>query len=177
MSSKEPIAYRPYTLDDTKILARGLNWLYETEQPPNALANHHGPTSPVVNHRSYRFIPSGKLGLPVLVVDLDGAHTYTRIQIGKENRIAYPMHRAEIEKIALAIKNEVSIVETWNGEGSVSVSYLLSRRAHPTLLDAVKREHDRCCEEHRATISGRCKDWAAGYEHLNQPTWPALVTA
>lgn len=168
--------YRPFGVADTATIHRGLAWLYETVQPDDAIVFHLGPTSCVVNHRHYGFIPSVINGLPVVTMCLAEEHKHARIRIGNEDRLAYPIHRAEVSAIQRAIETEVTVQESWNGEGCETVSFRLSRPANPSLLAALKRYNDGC-QQCNGTVF--CHDtshtWHEDFNKLVVPDWPVAA--
>lgn len=153
------------------VLRAGLTWLYETEQPAEAIDQHHGAYSPAVDGRICRFIPVGWQQHPVVVVDV--AHP---VYDGHEvtNPLGGPAEVAEVVD-ALAELGRRHL-ETWNGvEGSITASISLVDAAHPSLVAAVHR-YFASCPEHGSVFCGTqhdCTWFRDGKRLIVPPSWPA----
>lgn len=138
------------------VLAAGLAWLYETEQPPGAIPDHHG-YSCSAGDRRYRFCPAGARSLPVVVVDV----RHPRYDTGKLDRVLLnPLGGApEMDALVAAIEAlGVVVADRWNGEAHHETGSLgLAERAHPTLLAGLRR-YRAGCPDHRTVF---CGGWRA----------------
>lgn len=122
----------------------GLAWLYEIEQPPGALVDHHGITVRVVDEaRMLHFIPEGSGFAPVIVLGVDTflpGHTSARLNMGELDALA---------QWCRFIRTDVA--KTWNGQGE-SGSIGLVRTAHPSLLTAVEKYRAGCTTHNRSVF-------------------------
>ena len=146
---------RELTEAQRQTLTTGLTWLYQTEQPDDAVADPHGIQSPAVDGRTYRFIPAGHSGAPVVVATIDNP-----------NYIRPPMQQ-ELTTLALQIERlGFPFDSTWNSnaeQGSVG----LMVAAHPSLLAAARRR----CPDHLNPLCGweGCPWLADGTAKLHRP--------
>jgi hypothetical protein len=154
----------------TGVLVAGLRWIYDTEQPAEALDQHHGVTSPEVNGRRYSFCPWGLDGMVVVVVDV--ARPVYLPGGGVENPLGGPAEVAGLVTALAALGRRA--VKTWGGaEGNSTASVALAGRAHPTLTAAVNR-YLQGCPTHDTVFCSRdgCRWFADGNALLVRPTWP-----
>lgn len=153
--------------DRDAVLAAGLAWLFDTEQPPGVLDQHHGVTSPVVENRRYGFCPRGAEARPVVVVDVaDKGY-----EDGRPTNLLRPH---ELLAVAAAIERLGHRVDTsWNGDGFTTGSLGLVDEAHPTLLAAVDLYLAGCPTHHTTLCSwDGCSWFRDGNAGLIRPEWP-----
>lgn len=156
------------------VLAAGLAWLYETEQPATSALQHHGVFGPRLGDRRYRFIPADDGKRPVVVVDVPEPLYDTSIV--SKWQLLNPIGGDE-EMLALAATVRDLGYDTgrwWNGNGE-SGSLGLASPAHPTLLAAVDRYKAGCLEHPRAGVFCTCPWYRPGRALLVEPTWPAVT--
>lgn len=144
------------------VLRRGLHWLYNTEQPDDAVLQHHGETLRSQPNRKLTFIPtSGLAGHTVIVVAVDS------VEYGPtpQRRCLNPLDAGELLAFAelLADLGE-GVVRTWNGHPHFAGSLALTRPAHPSLRAAVRRYHTGC-PTHQSVFCN-CGWYAAGNRRL-----------
>ncbi|GAA2107967.1 hypothetical protein [Streptomyces synnematoformans] len=134
----------------TAILAAGLAWLYETEQPDDAILQHHGETlSRPDSNRWYGFCPAGWDGRVVISTHV-GKVEWTGEGGGR--RPANPLGPGELDAITAELAGlGAEVVSTWNGHPGTTGSLALARPAHPTLLAAVDR-YRRGCPNHTGPL-------------------------
>jgi len=160
------------------VLAAGLRWLYEVEQPVGAILQHHGAgLQPVVAARRYRAAPAGWADLPVISVEVVGQRW---IGTGRTYRCENPLEgRDEMAEIAAAIESlGVLVRRLWNGgEGAVHASFSLARPAHPSLVAAVHR-YRAGCPEHGGVFcgTGLCGWWPDGHALAVRPDAAVVAT-
>lgn len=155
------------------VLAAGLTWLYDTPQPDDAIANHHG-YSVVVGERRYRFIGQGINWGPVVVVDVpDPQYEHRGHDRVVVNGLDGP---AEMRRVADALAEMGHrVASQWNGsEGCETGSLGLADRPHPTLTAALRRYHDGCPTHGGVFCPGECRWLRDGLDRAVQPTWPTL---
>lgn len=132
-----------------EVLAAGLKWLFETEQPEGAMVSHHGEHLYALGNRTYQFVPRGfdSGRSPVVIVDVtfkkwDKSDPY-------HWRLTNGLEVGEMEAVAADLAAlGVGVVKTWNGRaGGETGSLALEGRAHPALLAAVALEKAGCPQE------------------------------
>ena len=113
-SSMEPLRS---TLD------AGLRWMFDTEQPPAAILQHHGTSLACPNNRRLRFCPVGWGGHPVVVLNVRRVQ-YGPPGLGPRN----PLAAGELELLMEAIERSGAseVVSTWNGHPPVTASVALA---------------------------------------------------
>lgn len=129
-------------------LEAGLVWLYDTEQPEDALVQHHGVALPAVGDRWLKFCPQGSAGRPTIVIDVACVQWGGPYEPPKN-----PLAQGEPEQLASMIKRS-PIARTWNGHPGITGSIALTHPAHPSLLAAVDRYRVRC-PEHGSVFCAR----------------------
>ncbi len=151
-------------------LAAGLAWIYETEQPDDAIPAIHGYSTQVAD-RILRFIGAGYEGRPVVVVDV-AEPVYAHP--GPSADLLNPLGgAAEMDALAAAIRaagREVG--HWWNGMGTTG-SVGLATPAHPSLLAGLRR-YSAQCPTHRSVFcsANGCTWLRDGLRRTAQPAWP-----
>lgn len=160
--------------NNEQVLAAGLAWLYDTEQPDDALVSRHGEMLPGVGNRSFGFVPQGWDGYPVVVVEV--ASIEYKVERGYEVP-ANPLEPGELEDLTgqLAALG-VTVISTWNGHPAITGSLALQRSAHSSLLAAVSRCSAGCLEHPRESVFCTCGWWQQGYRRAVKPA-PPLAAA
>lgn len=162
-------------LNDT--LAAGLAWLYDIEQPADALVTHLG--APVhhrqVGDRRLRFYPDGG-GMPIVVSDVVGS------RYDPDRGRYVPAYRGATERglmhASLAHLGR-PVADTWNGERiNDSASYRLFDMIHPSLR-AAREYYGAGCPEHAGTpFCGQdkrdCPWFRDGASRTLHPAWPGV---
>lgn len=153
-----------------ELLAAGLRWLVDTQQPDDAILQHHGMrVQMVVDNRSIVLCPRGWGGHPVIAVDV-ASH------VGDEHGLPLTrLGRGELDVWQAVLTDlGVEVVHRWNGWPAPSGSLALAGQAHPTLLAAVDRYHAGCLTHRRPDGTGQvlcqCGWYQQGYQQLVQPT-------
>lgn len=152
------------------VLTAGLRWLYETAQPDDAHAQHHGELLAADNNRTYRFIPRGARNLPVVVVDV------TKVEWVKSDPFTMeplnPLEPGELEALAAELRRRgFDVYDTWNGGlGAITGSVGLARPAHPGQVAAVERYHRGCPDHPERRVFCDCETWRAGFRRVVRPT-------
>ena len=149
-------------------LAAGLRWLYETEQPPGAILQHHGVSMTGPGNRTFRFAPSGANGRAVVIVDVADVRWKSE---GGDQAPANPLRPGELAELAAWLTERgYEVADTWNGQpGSVTGSVALARPAHPTLLAALARYHAGCPDHPSKGVFCDCGWYATGNALQVQP--------
>lgn len=140
----------PVTDDLEKLrptLEAGLAWLYDTEQPEDALLQHHGVALPAIGNRWLKFCPQGWAGRPVIVIDVAHVQWGSPYEPPKN-----PLAHGELHQLASMISRS-PIARTWNGHPGITGSIALARLAHPSLRAAVDRYRAHCPEHHSVFCS------------------------
>ncbi|MFE3657237.1 hypothetical protein [Streptomyces sp. NPDC059165] len=154
------------------VLTAGLCWLYETEQPADAHAQHHGEMLAADGNRTYSFVPVGARKLPVVVVDVARVEW---IDNGPNElkTPANPLEPGELEALAAELERRGFPVDgTWNGHPGITGSVGLRRPAHPSQVAAVERYH-RGCQDHPArSVFCDCEVWRAGFRRTHPTPAP-----
>lgn len=143
-------------------LDAGLHWLYETAQPDDAHAQHHGDTIglPAAN-RYYGFCPSGAEGLPVVVVNV------AKPELRPYEPPLNPLAPDELSDLARELEARgFAVRTTWNGHPAITGSVGLVRPAHPTLLAAVDRYRAGCLDHPKRSVFCDCEAWRAGFRRV-----------
>lgn len=156
------------------VLDTGLGWLYDTVQPDDAHATHHGIVLRLPDaNRIYGFYPESTLKRPVVVADVAKVEW---IDNGP-NRLKTPANPIEPDELkALAVELErrgFLVQDAWNGHPGITGSVGLDRPAHPTLLAAVDRYRAGCLEHPDRSVFCDCDAWNAGFRRVVQPPRPA----
>jgi hypothetical protein len=159
------------------IVEAGLNWLYTTEQPDQAITSHHGITSPAVsNTRRYTFVPEGWASYPVLVYNV------AKPEYSKGGTLLNPVGGDLEREFLIKVINDLGrqTAGHWNGNANCETgSISLADRAHSSLLAVVGRYRtfSRDCPECGGVLC-RVHGWyAEGARHLVTPAWPAYMSA
>lgn len=153
------------------ILRAGLAWLYDTEQPGDAVLQHHGLGVPggTVDNRSFTFVPVGWRRHVVVVVNVVKVEWGEQYGEGPRN----PLGRDELTEITAELARlGAEVVTTWNGHPGVTGSLALSRPAHPTLGVAVDR-YLKGCPTHLTTLCGSgwsCTWYSDGFAKVVRPS-------
>jgi len=150
------------------VLAAGLAWLYDVEQPPNALIQHHAVPGPVIGTRWYGFCPVGADQLPVISVRVaapqwEPGRWELLNPIGGDAEMK--LTRALVESLGYPTR------QWWNGAGE-SGSIGLQRPAHHTLRAAVRRYGAGCPTHPAHGVFCPCGWFKAGNDLLVDPAWP-----
>lgn len=154
------------TDDQQRVILAGIGWLYDTDQPHQALVTQHGIKSLPTDQRRYSFTPAGtgSRHLPVIVVHV--AHSrYT-----SAGELTNPLEPRELEGLADELERMgYKVADLWNGEGETG-SLALANEAHPTLVAAQRRYHNGC-PEHSSTLCGwrGCPWYRNGAAALQRP--------
>lgn len=171
------------TLAQRRVLALGLDWLYQTEQPDDAIAignnwpyattqpttavAHHGVYAPDTDGRLFQFIPWAWRGQPVIVVNArgmhaagDGLHTANRLAPGELDALA-----AYLELLGYPVE------KTW-ATSSMSGNVELTATAHPSLIAAAERYFEDC-PHHQSLLCkyDDCSWYRDGAQALIRPDW------
>ncbi|MDX3230568.1 hypothetical protein [Streptomyces sp. ME19-01-6] len=154
----------------TAVLDAGLRWLFETEQPADAWAQHHGEMIPADGNRTYSFVPVGARQHPVVVVDVAKVE-WINNGPNQLQTPANPLEPGELQALAAELERRGFAVEaTWNGSpGAITGSVGLARPAHPTQVAAVERYHAGCQQHPRRSVFCECEAWLAGFRRVVQP--------
>ncbi|TMU98072.1 hypothetical protein [Streptomyces sp. DASNCL29] len=158
------------------VLDAGLHWLYETGQPDNAHAQHHGEMIAADGNRTYRFIPVGAENLPVVVMDV----AKVEYKPGADGDMvpANPLEPGELEALAAELERRgFTVRSTWNGHPAISGTVGLARPAHPGQVAAVKRYHAGCQQHPRRRVFCDCEAWRAGFRRVVRPVVEAAASA
>lgn len=157
------------------VLTAGLHWLYETTQPDDARAQHHGEQFAVDNNRTYRFVPVGARNLPVIVVSVARVEWADVDPITREP--GNPLAVGELETLADELRRRgFDSYGTWNGHPAVTGSVGLTRPAHPGQVAAVER-YRRGCPDHPArSVFCDCEAWRAGFRRVVRPAVKPTAT-
>lgn len=164
-------------------LAAGLEWLYETEQPPGAVLSHHGVDLRVPEaNRRLSLVPSGYRSLPVVVVEVL-EKTYEPRTGPQYPRLTNGLERGEIAQIVQVIESLGCTVDTiWNARpGSSSGSIGLLAPAGPSLRPV--QAYRRHCPTHRTVFCGHspergghnCSWYRDGRALVVEPTVPTAA--
>ena len=160
------------TVSVADVLTTGLHWLYETVQPDDAHAQHHGEMLAADGNRTYRFIPRGARNLPVVVVDVAKVE-WTDNGPNQPNTPANPLEPGELADLAAELERRGYAVDgTWNGHPGITGSVGLARPAHPTQIAAVERYHAGCPEHPKRSVFCDCETWRAGAARVVRPPRP-----
>lgn len=153
------------TLTRDAALTLGLHWLYETVQPDDAHAQHHGDLLGADGNRIYRFIPVGARQLPVVVVDVAKVEWVQANPTTMEP--ANPLEPGELAALAEELRRRGFPVQaTWNGDPGITGSVGLARPAHPSQVAAVERYHRGCPDHPQQSVFCNCEAWRAGFRRI-----------
>jgi hypothetical protein len=155
------------TVED--VLRAGLVWLYSTEQPGDALIQHHGVDAGAVGNRRYKFMPRGSDRLPVVVVNVAAT-----VRNERTSDLQNPLGERELDDLADVVTRvgaEFGAVatQTWNGHPAHTGSVQLGTPAHPSLLAAVDRYHRGCPEHRPSSVFCGCGWYQAGHGRMVLP--------
>ncbi|MEV4079727.1 hypothetical protein AB0J43_05480 [Nonomuraea fuscirosea] len=160
--------------NNEQTLAAGLAWLYDTEQPDDALVSHHGEMLPGVGNRLFGFIPQGWDGHAIVTVEVQSVEY--KVEQGYDVP-ANPLEAGELEDLTSQLAAlGATVISTWNGHPATTGSLALQRSAHPSLLAAVSRCSVGCLEHPRESVFCKCGWWQQGYGQAVRPT-PSLAVA
>lgn len=121
------------------VLLSGLRWLYDTEQPNNAILQHHGERLDSLGNRHVTFCPAGNAGRVVIILHV------THVDVGACWPARNPLRPGELDHLAdLLTDIGETVVDRWNGHPHVTGSIALARPAHPSLQAAVQRYYAGC---------------------------------
>ncbi|MFJ8855281.1 hypothetical protein [Streptomyces sp. NPDC102437] len=152
------------------ILSAGLRWLYNIEQPADALLSHHGEML-VDADRTYRFVPCGADQRPVVVVDVRRPK-WMSDAVGDmipSNPIgAHELYEVQADLAVLG----VTVARTWNGHPAHTGSLGLVDMAHPSLLAAVNGVRTGCPDHPGKLLCSwdGCPWYGTGYAQIVKPT-------
>jgi hypothetical protein len=168
MTHADPVPDQTARHKAADVLTAGLRWLFETSQPDDAHAQHHGERLAADNNRSYRFIPVGAGDLPVIVVDVAKIEWTTD---GRGDMVpANPIEADELERLAAELERRgYPVRDTWNGHPSITGSVGLRTPAHPGQVAAVGRYHRGCTVHPGRTVFCDCEAWRAGFTRVVRP--------
>ncbi|MEE4540965.1 hypothetical protein V2S66_03155 [Streptomyces sp. V4-01] len=169
MTHADPVPDQTARHSAADVLTAGLRWLYETGQPDDAHAQHHGEQLAAGNNRTYRFIPVGVHDLPVVVV---GVTKVEWVDVNPTTREpANPLEPGELAALAAELERRgYDVRDTWNGApGSVTGSVGLARPAHPEQVAAVERYHRGCRDHPEKRVFCDCEAWRAGFRRVVRP--------
>lgn len=134
------------------VLLLGLRWLYDTEQPPTAIAHTGSQALPSAGGHTLRFIPRGHPGGTVIRIE----HTHP-------TTAPSPLAPAERDAfVSLLDDLDIDLARSWTEYPGASGCFALHAPAHPTLCAAMAR-HERGCADHHAREMCTCTDIAAGH--------------
>lgn len=159
-----------------RILDTGLGWLYDTVQPDDAHADHHGIILglPETNRR-YGFCPAGYRSRTVVVVDVAKVEW---IDNGPNDlkTPANPIESGELDALADELRSRGYDVDTtWNGHPGITGSVGLAHTAHPTLGAAVDRYRRGCLAHPKRSVFCECEAWRAGFARVVRPAVPSVA--
>lgn len=158
--------------DVRTVLAAGMAWLFDTEQPEDSVIQHHG-SSRSAGDRIYGFCPAGWEGRPVVFVQVAEPRYAGPPPDGE---VANPLDvPGELESLEALLRDlGHPVVERWNGApGSTTASFALEGQAHPSLLAAVSRYRAGCPVHGNPLCSqAGCRWYRTGYALIVQPDWP-----
>jgi hypothetical protein len=124
------------------VLAAGLRWLFDTEQPDTAILQHHGLRLAADGNRTFRFIPYGWNKHAIVVVDVTRVEQVSR---GAWTEPANPLDPDELIRLSAELAGlDAEVIHTWNGHPGTSGSLALEEPAHPSLVAAVYRYLSGC---------------------------------
>lgn len=165
-----------YPEPDHAVLAAGIEWLFRTVQPADAIDQHHGACyGQPDSTRYYGFCPQGALNLPVISVNArgwawnDGGELVGVLESGEMAATA-----GALTALGVVIRDQ------WNGDGGISGSFGLTEPAHPSLVAAVDL-YQAGCPTHKTVFCGwqglteaerACTWYGDGNRLIMQPTWP-----
>lgn len=152
------------------ILKAGLEWLYDTVQPPGAILQHHGVSSPRVGDLWFGFTPTGWQWHPVVTVNVTRPRRHS-----DTGELLNPLDQAEMDTVAdtLGSLRLDVIAGWWNGAGFDTGSFGLSKTAHPSLVATVDRYRAGCAEHPFKSVFCTCGWYQQGNALLVSPMWPA----
>lgn len=154
------------------VLAAGLRWLLDTEQPEDAVIIHHGENMAGEGNRRFSFFPAGWDGRAIIAV---GVARVEWIAINDKDRgydkaPANPLEPDELERLSATITAlGEAVVSTWNGYPATTGSLALARPAHPSLRAAVQRYKAGCPEHPDNYVFCECGWYRQGYAQLIRP--------
>lgn len=161
------------------ILDAGLGWLYDTVQPDDAHASHHG----IVLHlpeasRWYGFCPGGARHLPVVTVNVIKPDWIDN-GFNRPMTLANPLASDELPVLAEELRRRgFESFGIWNGHPGATGSVGLARPAHPSLAAAVQRYHRGCVVHPKRSVFCECEAWRAGFARVVRPApRPAVPSA
>jgi hypothetical protein len=131
-----------------QVIADGLRWLYEVEQPERAVGNHHGEGIRAEGHE-IRFCASGRSIYPLVIINRivryrDHDHSLSEEIVGRVRSAIAACGRA--------------VGDTWNGPPSDTMTFELVDQALESQRRAIARYPNR---EHTP------EDWG----RYVKPTW------
>lgn len=157
------------------VLRTGITWLTASEQPDDAVTQHHGLKVKVADGIGVRFAPARPQGGPPdsAVVGIDAGYHPGSPSPGP--RLLTDVDCARFEEAITAAGGNV--IDSWNGAGCNSGSWAITGIS-PTLAAAVARYHARC-PKHDTVFCGRsdrpdpCTWYRDGHARLVEPTFPS----
>lgn len=130
-------------------LQAGLDWLYKTRQPEDAIVHPLvGVNAPVVGDRRFGFIVHSYRSAPAITIAVAEPHY---VPDGNDQKLTNPLQRGELAALAAHLEqagHEVS--GNWNGyleHGSVG----LVKKAHRSLQAAAHR-YMKGCPQHDGSV-------------------------
>jgi hypothetical protein len=159
------------------ILAAGLRWLYETEQPDGAILQHHGVWVGKVDNRSFSFAASAWEGRAVVVAEVVKVE-WKSDPLGHQVP-ANPLAPEELADLtAELVELGAEVLHTWNGHPAITGSLALARPAHPSLVAAVDR-YRTGCPDHTGPLCSwdGCPWYGDGNALIIKPAVASEVTA
>ena len=129
----------------------GLRWLYDTEQPTNAIARSDGQALPSTGGQTLRFIPREHPGGTVI-----------RIETTLTTADPYPVAGKDLDNFAGLLDDlDVHVHRRWIEYPGASACFALFPPAHPSLCAAVAR-YERGCAVHRDRDLCACTEYVEG---------------
>ncbi|MFE4658108.1 hypothetical protein ACFRFJ_15660 [Streptomyces hydrogenans] len=155
-------------LDTPAVLAAGLRWLFDTEQPDTAVVTHLGMSIPGAGNRWYGLAPSGADGQVVISANVSRV-TWVR---DDDTRPANPLGYGELEWLKGLIEHlGYAVNGAWNGYPGISGSISLAQAAHPSLTAAVDRYRAGCLAHPAAGVFCGCEAWKQAIAAAVRPAY------
>lgn len=163
----EPVSER----HQLAVLGAGLAWLYEVEQPDDAVQQHHGESTAWAPERRITFVPRGWDGTPLVMLDASPERwDHSR----KEPVLLNPLTHDEWSDLRRLLDLlGVAIGSEWNGPPGGSGSLALVQTCSRSLEATVTR-YLRGCPTHESVFcyAKGCDWFKAGRKRLVLPAWP-----
>lgn len=163
--------------DVEQVLAAGLRWIFDTEQPDGAMVSYHG-YSRLVDDVVYGFCGRGADDLPVV--------TLNRLApIYGDDDLLNPLTSDELLPVpVLLLRLGHPANRFWNSADPAALrgdtgSFGLAQPAHPSLIAALDRYRAGCPVHHTVFCGApgqqECTWLRDGYARAVLPTWPVEV--